>query len=143
METKSLKTLAIKVLQRTRKRNQKETQLSQGGNSVETSEELIGNSFNSNNHCFQFPSFPIYSMETGKLSEPLIIESWLERLSDSERDIFEERAAIIEFDGGLEKERAEIEAIKQIIGERVILGKCDRCIRVDGCMLTRGQRQLC
>ncbi len=79
-------------------------------------------------------------IEKGKA---LSLTSMLERLSDSERELFEERAAIIEYDGGLEKERAEIEVIKQIIRERVIPGKCDKCIRVEGCMLTRGQRQLC
>lgn len=71
------------------------------------------------------------------------VNTWLEKLSDSERDTYNERAAIMEYDGGLPKERSEVEAIKRIIRERVILGKCDKCERVNGCMKTRGQRALC
>lgn len=71
------------------------------------------------------------------------ITSWLEKLSDSERDIYNERAAIMEYDGGLPREQAEVEAIKRIIRERVISGKCDKCERVNGCIMTRGQRALC
>lgn len=71
------------------------------------------------------------------------VSNWLDKLSDSEREIFEERAAIMEFDGGLGRERAEIEAIKRIIKERVIKGKCNVCERVEGCMLTKGMRGLC
>lgn len=71
------------------------------------------------------------------------VTSMLEKLSDSERDIYDERAAIMEYDGGLPREQAEVEAIKRIIRERVISGKCDKCERVNGCMMTRGQRVLC
>jgi hypothetical protein len=71
------------------------------------------------------------------------VSNWLEKLSDSEREIFEERAGIVEFEGGMERERAEVEAIKLIIQERVIKGKCDKCERGEGCMLTRAQRPLC
>lgn len=71
------------------------------------------------------------------------ISSMLEKLSDSERDIYEERAAIIQFDGGLPREMAEIESIKRIIAARLIVGKCDICQRVAGCIMTRGQRVLC
>jgi glycerol-3-phosphate responsive antiterminator len=55
------------------------------------------------------------------------VPNWLDKLSDSEKEIFVERAAIMEFDGGLEREQAELEAIKRIIKERIILGKCDKC----------------
>lgn len=71
------------------------------------------------------------------------VTSWLEKLSDSERDTYNERAAIMEYDGGLPREQAEVEAIKRIIRERVISGKCDKCERVNGCIMTRGQRALC
>lgn len=71
------------------------------------------------------------------------VSSWLERLSDSELDIYQERAAILEYDGALPKEQAEVETIKLIIGERIISGKCDKCERVKGCMMTSGQRILC
>lgn len=60
------------------------------------------------------------------------VTSWLERLSDSELDIYQERAAILEVDGGLPRELAEVKAIKRIIRERVISGKGDRCERVSG-----------
>ena len=75
--------------------------------------------------------------------ESLFVSSWLDKLSDSEREIFQERSAIMEYDGGLPRELAEIEAIKRIIQERIISGKCDKCDRVRGCMLTTGQRQRC
>lgn len=75
--------------------------------------------------------------------EVLPVSSWLDKLSDSEREIFEERSAIIEHDGDLPRELAEIEAIKRIIRERVIVGKCDKCDIVNGCMLTKKQRELC
>lgn len=71
------------------------------------------------------------------------VSSWLEKLSDDERDTYEERAAIMEYDGGLPREQAEIEAIKRIIQERIIPGKCDKCERVSGCMMIPGQRALC
>lgn len=71
------------------------------------------------------------------------ISSMLEKLSDDERDTYQERAAIMQFDGGLPREQAEVEAIIRIIRERVILGKCDKCVRVNGCMLIPGQRVLC
>ena len=75
--------------------------------------------------------------------EPIHVTSWLEKLSDSEREIFEERSAIMEHDGGLPRELAEIEAIKRIIKERIIPGKCDKCDRVQGCLLTKKHRELC
>ena len=75
--------------------------------------------------------------------EPIHVTSWLEKLSDSERQIFEERSAIMEHDGGLPRELAEIEAIKRIIKERIIPGKCDKCDRVQGCLLTKKHRELC
>ena len=84
-------------------------------------------------------------IEKGKIIalESISVTSWFERLSDSEREVFEERSAIMEYDGGLHKELAEVEAIKRIIKERVISAKCDRCERVGGCMLTKKQRELC
>ena len=75
--------------------------------------------------------------------EPIQVTSWLEKLSDSEREIFEERSAIIEVDAGLPRELAEIEAIKRIIQERIVPGKCDECDRVQGCLLTKKHRELC
>ena len=69
--------------------------------------------------------------DKAKPLEPITVKDWLKRLSDSERELFEERAAIIMvFDGGIEREQAEIEAIKLIIKERIIPGKCDKCERV-------------
>lgn len=79
------------------------------------------------------------AQDTGLLN--LSVSSWLERLSDRERDTYNERAAIMEYDGGLPREQAEVEAIKRIIQKRIIPGKCDKCDRVIGCMMTR-QRAL-
>lgn len=73
----------------------------------------------------------------------LSVSSWLEKLSDNEKDTYNERAAIMEYDGGLPREQAEVDAIKRIIQERIIPGKCDKCERVNGCMLIPGQRRLC
>ena len=42
-----------------------------------------------------------------------------------------------------EDQRAEVAAIKRIIRERIIPGKCDECEGVHGCTLTTGQRKLC
>lgn len=81
-------------------------------------------------------------IERGKVKQ-LSLTSWLEKLSDSERDTYNEQAAIMEYDGGLPREQAEVEAIKRIIRERVISGKCDKCERVNGCMMIPGQRALC
>ena len=84
-------------------------------------------------------------IEKGRVTplESLSVPSWLDKLSDSEREIFEERSAIMEYDGGLPRELAEIEAIKRIIKERIIPNKCDICDRVNGCMLTKKMRELC
>ena len=84
-------------------------------------------------------------IEKGKIThlESISVISWLEKLSASEKEIFEERSAIMEYEGGLHRELAEVEAIKRIIKERVIPGKCDRCERVKGCMLTKKQMLLC
>lgn len=116
METISLKALAHKVLQRNSQGNSMETQTEQTGNYRETFNDM---------------------------AVSLLYSTSLETLSDSERDIFHERVAIMEHDGGLERERAEVEAIKRIIRDRVIPGKCDKCRRVKGCMLTKGMRELC
>jgi hypothetical protein len=71
------------------------------------------------------------------------ITIWLQKLSDSERDIFWQRVDSMDLDGVAVPETIVIEAIQRIIGERVIKGKCDICERVDGCLLTTGQRPLC
>lgn len=42
------------------------------------------------------------------------VSLWLEKLSDDERDIYNERTAIMEYDGGLKREQAEVEALKMI-----------------------------
>jgi hypothetical protein len=42
----------------------------------------------------------------------------IEALSEEEREDFEERAAIMEFDGGFPRDRAELEAWKLITGRR-------------------------
>jgi hypothetical protein len=55
--------------------------------------------------------------------EPFSVTSWLEKLSDSEMAIYKERSAIMQFDGGLQRERAEVEAIKRIIQERIFIGR--------------------
>ena len=84
-------------------------------------------------------------IEKGRVTplESLSVSSWLDKLSDSEREIFQERSAIMQYDGGLQRELAEIEAIKRIIKERIIPGKCDKCDKVNGCMLTKKMRALC
>ncbi len=41
-----------------------------------------------------------------------MLAEWLETLDDDAREYFEERAAILEFDGGLSRFDAEIEAQK-------------------------------
>jgi len=71
------------------------------------------------------------------------IKRWLETLSDSEREILWKRAESMDLDGVTERETVVIEAIQRIISERIIKGKCDLCERVDGCLLTTGQRGLC
>ena len=40
----------------------------------------------------------------------MMLTEWLETLDDDAREYFEERAAILEFDGGLSRSDAEIEA---------------------------------
>jgi hypothetical protein len=84
-------------------------------------------------------------IEKGRVTpiESLSVPSWLDKLSHSEREMFEERSAVMEHDGGLPRELAEIEAVKRIIHERIVPGKCDRCERVNGCMLTKKHRELC
>jgi hypothetical protein len=83
-------------------------------------------------------------IEKGRVTplESLSVPSWLDKLSDSEHEIFQERSDM-EYDGGVPRELAEIEAIKRIIQERIIPGKCDKCCRVNGCMLTKKQREHC
>ena len=71
------------------------------------------------------------------------ITTWLDKLSDAERDIFQEQTAAMPYNDELPRERAEVEAIKQILQERIIPGKCDWCNHVNTCMMTPGQRELC
>jgi hypothetical protein len=71
------------------------------------------------------------------------IKRMLEMLSDSERAVFWQRAKSLELNRAAERETALLEAVQRIISERIIKGKCDICERVDGCLLTRGQRSLC
>lgn len=71
------------------------------------------------------------------------VSSWLERLSDDERDIFHERSAIMEYSGGLPREHAEVLAIQRIIQKRIIPGKCNKCFKVAGCMMLPAHRLLC
>jgi hypothetical protein len=71
------------------------------------------------------------------------IRCWLDRLSESERDIYRERINTMQIDSCLLREQLEVELIKKIISDRVIKGKCDVCIKVNGCMLTRDMRPLC
>lgn len=42
----------------------------------------------------------------------------LDDLTDYERELFEERAAIMEFDGGLERSEAERKALAEVIRRR-------------------------
>ena len=42
----------------------------------------------------------------------MMLTEWLETLDDDAREYFEERAAILEFDGGLSRSDAEREAQK-------------------------------
>ena len=84
-------------------------------------------------------------MDRGKMMDlqEISIKRMLEKLSDSEREIFWKRAESMNLDGVTERETVMIEAIQRIISERIIKGKCDLCERVDGCLLTTGQRGLC
>jgi len=84
------------------------------------------------------------AMNIEKIIEPqgIPIKRMLEKLSDSEKEIYWGMAGSLELDGE-EREGIVIEAIKQIISQRIIKGKCDICERVNGCLLTRGQRELC
>ncbi len=45
-------------------------------------------------------------------AELKIIYSKLKSLSEAEREMWEERAAIMEYDGGMDREQAEIRAYK-------------------------------
>jgi hypothetical protein len=45
----------------------------------------------------------------------------LSTLSEAERDDFEERAAIMEYDGGLSREEAERQAMLRILEKRGVL----------------------
>ena len=47
-----------------------------------------------------------------KSSKPTI-EEFIDSLNENQREFFEERAAILEYDAGLQKDIAEIEALIQ------------------------------
>ena len=116
METISLKALAQRVLERNQQGNSMETKIEIDGNFMETSTDLLVS---------------------------LYYSTSLESLSTYERALFDDRLTLLETDMDLPKERAESEAIKQITRERVIPGKCDKCYKVNGCMLTRSMREHC
>jgi len=75
-------------------------------------------------------------------ADDIEISYWLEKLSAAEREIFINRTAAMK-GTSLHKEHQEIDLIKFIIAERIILGKCDVCPRVDICMLNIDQRHMC
>ena len=50
-----------------------------------------------------------------------MLTEWLKTLDDDAREFFEERAAILEFDGGLSRSDAECEAQK--LTERYLLNR--------------------
>jgi len=52
-------------------------------------------------------------------SELKIIYSKLKSLSEAEREMWEERAAIMEYDGGMDREQAEIKAYKCLFEKRI------------------------
>lgn len=89
METVSLKALANKVLQGNRKGNPVETEIKK----VETFARENGN-----------PGKPI------EVNKFLTYIADIDNLSKDVQEFFEERAAIIEYDGGLSKEEAEQKA---------------------------------
>ena len=51
----------------------------------------------------------------------MLLAEWLETLDDDAREFFEERAAILEFDGGLSRFDAECEA--QRLTQRYLLDR--------------------
>ena len=71
------------------------------------------------------------------------LPAWLDKLSNSEKDIYTARIKYMKFDGGLSTDEFRIGTVKQIIKDRVIKGKCDSCARVEGCLLTSGMRKGC
>ena len=46
------------------------------------------------------------------------VQQFLETITDAEREVFEERAGIMEYDGGLSRDQAEREAMKTILKTR-------------------------
>ena len=90
METISLKALARRVLERNRQRNHKETHLKIDGN------------FKGENDSKSFP----------------VISTGIEGLTETEKEDFEERAAIMEFDGNIPREEAETKALERILKQR-------------------------
>lgn len=104
METISLKALSNKVLQRNRQGNLKETASKYDGN-------FQG--------FFEGKSFPVSNKVSGQFPEAAFC-------NPEDRYNYEERAAIMQFDGGMTQEEAEKQAW---------------CREV--CMLTAGQAELC
>ena len=56
------------------------------------------------------------------------VSTWLEKLSDAEKEIYRDRIKYMKFDGGLSTDEFKIESIKGIIKQRIIEGKCDSCV---------------
>jgi hypothetical protein len=46
------------------------------------------------------------------------VQQFLETITDAEREAFEERAGIMEYDGGLSRDQAEREAMKTILKQK-------------------------
>jgi hypothetical protein len=72
-----------------------------------------------------------------------ITSSWTDWLSDSERKLLPQATRQIMSEQKTTPEEAEVRAVRKIIKDRIIAGKCDQCDRKDWCMLTKGQRALC
>ena len=87
METISLKALARRVLERNQQRNHKETQLKINGN------------FKGENDSKSF----------------LAASTGIEGLTETEKEDYEERAAIMEFDGNMPRKEAERKALERIL----------------------------
>ncbi len=58
-------------------------------------------------------------MQSKRIKEDSFTESLF--FSDSEREHFEERAAILEYEAGMERKEAERRALESVIGARVNL----------------------
>ena len=52
-----------------------------------------------------------------QLNQPIhpVAKQFVLKLNDEQREYFEERAAIYEFEGGLDKENAELQAVEAVL----------------------------